>query len=577
MSVNAQSVFLVSGGARGITAQCIIRLAERYQSRFILMGRSPIDQPEPSWAAGRTDQAEMKKAIIGEMTGRGEKPTPVAVQKTLDSLLARREIESNLRAIESAGGKALYFSVDVTDAAGVKNAVAQAETQLGKVTGLIHGAGNLADKLIENKTEKDFELVYAAKVQGLDNMLSAVNPSQLEHVVLFSSVAGFYGNIGQADYSIANEILNKAAYRLQQQYPNLHVVSINWGPWDAGMVTPELKAYFAQHHIPVIPVDVGAQMLIDELEAGKAHGSIQVVVGAGIGILRNQPDTTLKTHRLRRTLVLNANPFLQDHVVNGKAVLPMVSAMSWMANACEQLYPGYRYVNFETYKVLKGVIFDETLADEYILDLKEVLKTEDRIEFDAMVSSEPNGKKRFHYSTRIALTPVLPEAPIYTNFDRTVRENLDGETLYQNGTLFHQFSFKGVQRVLNISPEKVTMICQLPQVDEDYQGQFPVQSYNYFMVDIGFQSMGIYARHFYQAGSLPLQAGSGEHYGDVDFGETFYVSLEIKTASPTGLVTDLYVHDENGRVYMKVLGGEVTISDRLNDLFLLNKLPEPIR
>jgi hypothetical protein len=339
-----------------------------------------------------------------------------------------------------------------------------------------------------------------------------------------------------------------------------------------------LKQYFEQNGIAVIPVETGAQMLIDEMEAD-ADSDVQVIVGGGLVPLRVSASGDLRTHRLRRKLALEDSPFLGDHVVNSKAVLPMVAAMSWIANACEQLYPGYKYWGFENYKVLKGIIFDETLADEYILDLKEIAKSPDGdIVFDAMISSETaDGKKRFHYSTKITLCKELPEAPIYAAFDPEVREDIPGPPLYEDGTLFHRYSFQGVERVLNISPQKVTMYCVLPDVDERYQGQFPVQAFNYFMVDIGFQSMGIYARHFYDAGSLPLQAHGGEHYADVQFGAPFYVSLEIRSASETGLVTDLIVHDERGRVYFKVLGGEITISKRLNELFLLNKLPEPVK
>ena len=81
--------------------------------------------------------------------------------------------------------------------------------------------------------------------------------------MLFSSIVGFYGNVGQSDYAIANEILNKSAYMLKHKYPNCHVVSINWGPWDSGMVTPELKKVFEARNVEVIPTDVGARMLVD--------------------------------------------------------------------------------------------------------------------------------------------------------------------------------------------------------------------------------------------------------------------------------------------------------------------------
>src|SRR5690606_276050 len=123
----------------------------------------------------------------------------------------------------------------------------------------------------------DFEYVYAAKVHGLENMLAAIDPHQLKVMVLFSSVAGFYGNTGQADYAIANEILNKTAHRFQALYPQCRVITINWGPWDGGMVTQQLRDYFDQLNTKIIPVDVGTQMPIDELETPPDQGAVQIV------------------------------------------------------------------------------------------------------------------------------------------------------------------------------------------------------------------------------------------------------------------------------------------------------------
>jgi hypothetical protein len=183
---------------------------------------------------------------------------------------------------------------------------------------------------------------------------------------------------------------------------------------------------------------------------------------------------------------------------------------------------------------------------------------------------------RFHYSAQLTLLRKSPPRPVYAAMDLTVREDLPGSQFYDDYTLFHGYAFKGVERVLNISDKLVTMECRLPVVDRKYQGQFPVQSFNYFMTDIGFQSMGIYAKYHYGAGSLPLKAGGGEHYADVSWGEQFYVSLEVHTASETGLVTTLNIHDKDGKMYMKVMDGEITISSRLNDLFKRNRLPQPL-
>lgn len=575
-TITPASVFVVSGGAKGITARCVEVLARRYHCKFLLLGRSKLEPADPAWAAGIEDEAALKKAAMSDLQARGEKPTPPAVNRMARGVLSRREITGTLDAVQAAGGQAEYASVDITDAASVRGAIGQAAATLGPPTGIIHGAGVLADKLIEAKSRDDFEMVYATKVTGLENLLAAVDPARLSHLVLFSSVAGFYGNVGQSDYALANEVLNKAAHTYKATHPHTRVVSINWGPWDAGMVTPQLKAYFAEHGVRTIPIEVGAQMLVEELEA--EHGdSVQVVAGNGIASVTRPIEATesLQTYTLNRHMELRANPFLQDHVVDGKAVLPMVCGMSWMSNAGEGLYPGYKAYGFEDYRVLKGIVFDDNAATDYTLQVKEVSKDAEQVTFDAVISSKTaQGKPRFHYGARIFMLAKLPERPVYQGLDLTVREDIPGQQFYDDYTLFHNFAFQGVERVLNISREKVTMQCRLPVVPPYYQGQFPVQSFNYYMTDIGFQSMGIYAKYFYGAGSLPLKAGGGEHYADVPWGEQFYVTLEIKKASETGLVTKLNIHDIDGNMYMIVDDGEITISDRLNDLFTRNQLPE---
>ena len=117
------------------------------------------------------------------------------------------------------------------------------------------------------------------KVKGLATVMQVVDPAKLEFLVLFSSVAGFFGNAGQADYAVANEVLNQSARLLKKSLPNCRVLAINWGPWDSGMVSPQLKKVFEQRHIPLIQTDEGVETLVAEL-SGNARSIPQVVVGS---------------------------------------------------------------------------------------------------------------------------------------------------------------------------------------------------------------------------------------------------------------------------------------------------------
>ena len=80
--VTSDSVVLVSGGARGITASCVIKLAEKTHCRFILLGRSEMTPYEPAFAVDCQDEVELKRRIMVDLQQKGEKPTPQKIQKT---------------------------------------------------------------------------------------------------------------------------------------------------------------------------------------------------------------------------------------------------------------------------------------------------------------------------------------------------------------------------------------------------------------------------------------------------------------------------------------------------------------
>ena len=568
--VHPDSVVLVSGGARGITAQCVIRLAERTGCKFILLGRSSLEGQEPEGSALCLDEARLKQLIMDDLKSKGEKPTLPKVQKAFKAITTRREIRDTLAAIETAGGKAEYIQVDISNGPELREKLAGPVQRLGPIKGIIHGAGNLADKLIEKKSLSDYEMVFSAKINGLESLLSCTPLQQLDFLVLFSSIVGFYGNVGQADYAMANEILNKTAHRIKHSHPRCHVISVGWGPWDSGMVTPELKKAFEERNVKVIPADVGANILVDELLPA-AQSIVQVVVG---NFPPRPPEVVLpdlRKHEIHRKLSLEANPFLLDHRIGQNPVLPATAAAGWIANTCEQLYPSHTFYSIDLYKVLKGIVFDESLASEYVLDLKETAKTEQGdIEFDALIwSKNKNGKPLYNYSLRARLVKAPPKAIRSTkNFsvDDPSFTPIDGAPLYQNGTLFHGPSFQGVERVLFINQNKLIMEVMLPKVPEKIQGQFPAQTSNPFINDAIVQSLLIWSQHFYQAPCLPSYMEGMVQYREIPFGKPVHVLLEIVSQSETAVVGDLTVQDPDGYLYLFIKGLQGTISTRLNSL-----------
>lgn len=561
-SINQNSVCVVSGGGRGITAQAAIAMAREYQCKFILLGRSSITQPEPQWANDCHSETELKRRILEDLLKENPKPTPVMVQREYKSIAAKREIEQTLKEISKVGGVAQYISVDVTDADTLKQEIAIASQQLGKIDVIVHGAGNLADKPIEKKSLQDFQKVYAPKVKGLENLLQCVDPTGLDCVVLFSSVVGFYGNAGQTDYAIANDILNKTAYILKQKHPQCHIVAIDWGPWDSGMVSPQLKKAFAERNINTIPIEAGTQMLVEEL-APVNKDTVQVVIGS---LLKPpiSPVSSEANHKIYRRLSLAANPFLQDHVIMDRPVLPATCAIAWMANSCEQIYPGYRFSSCHNFKVLKGIVFDKDLAEKYTLEInKNNTNNSQCLSFDVKIYSKDSGEKiRYNFSSEIRLIPKVENIPVYKSAN-IVQEKIafDDKDIYQSGgkSLFHGASFQGVKRVLNVNENKLTAECSLTKLSAVQQGQFPVYTFDPYMVDVQIHSLWLWLQYNHQEICLPSGIISCEQFAAVPFDTTFYVSCEIKSKTKTAVTADIFTHDRDGKIYYKLSGAKGTI------------------
>ncbi|MBF2008962.1 MAG: SDR family NAD(P)-dependent oxidoreductase [Chlorogloeopsis fritschii C42_A2020_084] len=448
--INSSSVFLVSGGAKGITRECVLKLTEEYQCKFILLGRSLL-QIEPIWARDCFDELELKKRITEYLLALGEKPTPKTVQKLFNNILSSREIEKTLSSIGRLGGQAEYISVDITDAIALQEKLAVAVQRMGVIAGIIHGAGNLADKLIENKSEQDFEIVYAAKVKG----------------------------------------------------------------------------------------------------------TVQVVMGKAILPTVSNLQPELKTYRIRRKLTLEANPFLQDHVIAGYPVLPVTCAMSWIANTCEQLYPGYKFFNFTNFQFLKGIIFNETLADEYLLELQEITKNNSEIEFEAKILSKNQARKAlnyYHYTTCVKLLRKIPPSPDCNAFDSTKTQFADNFYQVGKGILFHGPCFQGVKRVLNINLKEITVECLWQGFEERQQGNFQIQTLNAYTTDLQIHCVLIWLEHFYQQICLPTQVQKLEQFAVIPVGEKFYVTAEIKSKTEIFIVSDIKIYNLQGQVYSYMYG-----------------------
>ncbi len=337
---------------------------------------------------------------------------------------------------------------------------------------------------------------------------------------------------------------------------------MNWGAWDSGMVSPELKKMFESQGVRLIPNEAGANMLVNELTTGN-QTTQQIIVGELFPYSQTFVGENLEKFGIQRKLRLAENPFLNDHVINGNPVLPIVNAISWIAESAEQLYPDYKIGQVADTKLFKGLVFDGKQSEDYRLELQEISKNAEEIVFEGKISSTENGKLRFHYSARVHLATKKATQPEFKVDTQNVA-NLEGGILYQDHTLFHGRYFQGIRKVLKMTEQQIVMECNMENVPEVAQGQFVVSRTNGFLTDVMYQSLVVWVRKMRGTASLPLKTQSVTIYESVRFEQKYYVTALIRECTDFKAIADMIVTDENHRVVMETEGAEVTLSRDLN-------------
>ncbi|WP_434628779.1 SDR family NAD(P)-dependent oxidoreductase [Chromobacterium sp. CV08] len=275
--LRAGELVLVTGGARGVTSHCVRALARQVPAHFVLIGRTALLESDPAWAVGVDDSAALKSKALQHLRAAGQSPTPRQLEDSCRAVQAAREVRATLRALADSGARATYLPLDLGDVEATRAAIGELTARHGRVAALVHGAGALADRRIADKTAADIETVFRPKLDGFLTLLEALRDAPPARIALFSSTAGYSGNFGQSDYAMANEALSKLAFHLPRQTGG-RVVSLAWGPWEGGMVTPALRQMFAERGVGLLPIADGAAVFSAAL-SGRQAGGFQFVVG----------------------------------------------------------------------------------------------------------------------------------------------------------------------------------------------------------------------------------------------------------------------------------------------------------
>jgi NAD(P)-dependent dehydrogenase (short-subunit alcohol dehydrogenase family) len=578
-------VVLITGGARGVTAEVAVELARSGQPALVLVGRSPEPGAEPDWLIGLSTEAEIKRAIIQRAS---ERLSPREVEAEYRRLASAREILRNVARIEAAGSRVIYRSLDVRDPEAVSAFVERVRAKLGPITGLVHGAGVLADRAIEDKTDEDFSRVYATKVQGLRSLLAALKSSPLRGLVAFSSSTARFGRRGQADYAAANEVLNKLAQREAALRPECRVVSINWGPWDGGMVTPALKRIFSEEGITVIDVRAGARYLVDELASGRDRVEV-VILGDGSRVPTPAPVAapaeaagTEPPMVFEREVSVSTHPFLRSHVLDGRAVLPVVVTLEWLAHGALHGNPGLRFAGLDDLRVFKGVILDADASVRVRVCARPAEKRDGRfVVRTELRSGGSNGHAVLHARADVLLAPRLPAAadvpsPGDLPETRPVARSVD--EVYA-AALFHGPMMQGLDRIDGRGDRTLVAHCRRAHAPRDWM-ESPVRGRwiaDPLALDSGMQAVIVWSFEGSGKVSLPSRLARYRQFASGFPAEGTTIVVRVREHDEHRAVSDIDWIDAQGRLVARLEGYECVMDGSLLPAFGRNSLDRASR
>lgn len=592
LNLGSDTVFLISGGAGGISVPIAKDLASRTQGTFVLLGRTELpEENDPRINQALSDRVGLKKQLIAEASQGNNKLSPAQIEKQLERFAQQGRIQQVLAEIRSAGGQAEYLACDVLDADAVQKVVSHVNKQYQKVDVFIHAAGIEKSRTLARKSEEEFRQILEIKVIGFFNLFSELvsQGNLLKAVQVFTSVAGRFGNPGQTDYAAANDLLCRWMLPLAKQYPETKFQALDWSAWaEAGMATRGfIPMAMAQAGIEMLPTAIAAPQVWHELSQGESG---EIILAGKLGALDAQLDSgggmdipkanealragdpihtmfsELTGLKLSEGIVLEADldpkneAFLHDHELNGVPVLPGVMGIEGFSVAARHIAsvlgtegPGFNVSQ------LRQIRFDKSLKfyreePRHIIWKAQVIQKDDELVANVTLSSILQNQlgethDSDHFSGEVVLEPT--EILLPDNW-RSVPEwssdsCLSKEDIYQ--IYFHGPAFQvldGVQR----KDEYV-----LGKLQEDF-----TQGSNHMMqlkshpmlIELCFQTAGVYEIGTTGKMRLPSSVGALRIYPNQINGRNVYAFVKPRTILDNEMSFDAWVVDEDGKVYLEI-------------------------
>ncbi len=376
--LDRDSVVLALGGARGITAELLTALAERYGSRIFALGSNALDgYPSETFEGTDEEFAATRSAFISARMRAGGSTVAESSRRfdrMTDARTARRNLDRMAR--HSGAGRVSYLTCDARDEGSVRAAVDAVLAEHGRIDLVINAPGLNRSAMIRDKDFGEFRRIRDLKLAAHRNLHRALAGRAPRMWCDFGSLLGFFGQRGEADYASGNDYLATAA-GYTAATTGIDEFVIGWTLWDeVGMGANELtRAYFKRagsySHMPVqegirhflaelagprdcaglVHLGEAERVTVEQFYPGYLDGRAAAGPRRGRFYLRRElpaPDGQEGTAvSFECSFDLDTDGYLEHHLVRGIPTLPGTFVTELAAEAALHLVPGGDVVALE--------------------------------------------------------------------------------------------------------------------------------------------------------------------------------------------------------------------------------------
>lgn len=521
LDLGHDDVLLVTGGGKGIAAECAFSLASHSGVKLALVGRSVVANDN--------------------------------------------ELAQNIDRMQAAGLDVCYLSVDVTDEAAVQQAVRSIEARQGIVTAVLHGAGSNVPRLLSVLEEEQVMQTLAPKVDGLEHILTALDTTKLRLLVTFGSVIARTGMRGEADYALANDELGRLTERFQVEHPACRCLCLEWSIWSGvgmGERLGRVEALLREGIYPIAP-ESGIAILHRLLQ--QPLPEVRIVVASRLGesatIKLAQPDLPLlrfleqpRVYYPGIELITDVklstitDLYLDDHTFRGERLLPAVVGLEAMAQAAMAVTGHTTVPDFSQVQLTRPVVVPESATHT----IRIVALVREHGEVEVALRSEETAFQVDHFraichfiaSSTAALTRLKAHVGMPAQPGTVLA--LDPQRDIYGPLLFHRGSFQRVGNYRHLrAKESVAEIVPASQPSSSYVHYLPaalalgdfaardavihaIQACipQATVLPTAVEQIKFAAHHFSETGSRFAYARERLHQGD-----TFVYDVEVRTES----------------------------------------------